>query len=153
MLVTARTVGDYEIFTTFFKKNCVEIHLSQDLIFIGRLGANKDLIGAVAYNAFSGRTCSMHVVGVDNWLSRELLRAAFEYPFITSNMVQLFAPVRGSNERALKFIRHIGFSVLTRIRSGWDDKTDIIILGMHKSQCRWLSKEMHHVKGQLTSAA
>lgn len=146
MLVTATTVGDYGLFVDFFHKYGIDLALSKDLRFLGRVGADKKLIGAVAYNGFNGRTCSMHTAGSGNWVSRQFIRATFEYPFVTNNLVQVFGPVPANNERALKFNRHMGFDVLTRIRGGWDEKVDLIIMGMHKSQCRWLSKEMFREK-------
>jgi hypothetical protein len=153
MVVTARSIADYNLFLDLFKSRGIDITPSKDLKFLGRVGADNQLLGAMAYTGFNGRTCSVHAVGNGNWVSRKFIRAAFEYPFITCNMVQLFGPVPGNNERALKFNRHVGFEVLTRIRYGWDDKTDLVIMGMHKSQCRWLTKEMYHVKGQLAACA
>lgn len=138
MLVTARTVAELPLFLAFMASRGITIPVSDDIRVIGRVSSAGELIGVVLYNGFNGCTCSMHCAGDGNWISREFLRAAFEYPFVTGNMVQIFAPVPGNNLRALKLNRHLGFEVLHRIAHGWEYGVDLVMMGMNKATCRWI---------------
>lgn len=145
MLVTAKSPEDLGLFYHFLKDHGVNLGLSEDLRVLGRM-SNGKLIGVVAYNGFNGRVCSMHIAGDGNWISREFIRATFTYPFITLDLVQVFGPVPADNTRALRLDRHFGFEVLYRVRYGWDHKTDLIMLGMHRSQCRWLKEKTRELQ-------
>jgi len=114
---------------------------TSDFNALGRFNPERKLIGVVGYNGFNGKVCCMHSAGDGNWVSREFLRDAFHYPFVTCDVNHLIGTVAGDNARALKFNKHLGFEVLFRLRNGWSDGVDTIIMGMTKQSCRWLAQE------------
>jgi RimJ/RimL family protein N-acetyltransferase len=140
MIVTAHSQEDFRLFFDFMWARGVNIRASTDLQFLGHVGSDGELIGAVAFNAFDGRTCAIHVAGSNNfWINREFLKATFEYPFNDCDLVEIYGPVPGNNYKAIRLNKHLGFDTLRRVRHGWDKDTDLIIMVMNKSQCRWLN--------------
>lgn len=137
MLLSPETDEHVQFLMEFMRDRGVDLPYSTDLRHICRAEGGR-IIGVVAFNGFNGRTCSIHSAGDGNWISREFLRAAFTYPFETCNIIQIFGMVSDDNERAIKLNRHLGFEVMQRIRHGWDEQHDLVVMGMHRSQCRWL---------------
>lgn len=140
MIVTSNTDKARWALFLFLKERGVELSRSEDFQAIGRINKELAILGVVGYNSFCGSTCAMHVAGIGNWMSRELIRAAFDYPFRQLGMVQIFACTALNNARALRLERRIGFKPLLSIPNGWGAGVGLEILGMHKSECRWLEK-------------
>jgi len=42
------------------------------------------------------------------------------------------------NEKALRFIRHIGFEEVYRIKNGYKKGVDYVVTEMHKDKCRYI---------------
>lgn len=82
----------------------------------------------------------MHVAGIGNWITRELLFAAFDYPFTQCDIEHIIGPVAANNHRALRFNKHLGFEVLHRLRDGFEHGVDLVVMRMARHQCRWLVK-------------
>lgn len=143
MIVHPQNVEQSRFLLVFLAQRGVVLPDSSDLRFIARTNREKQIVGVVAFNAFAGRTCAMHVAGDGNWLSRDFLRASFHYPFVASDCVQIIVTVAGDNSKSLRFCRHIGFEVLYRIADGWRRGVDMVILHMRRSACRWLREEEH----------
>lgn len=140
----------------FLEHRGVRLYKSEDLRYICRVEggvAEGRLVAVVAFNGFSGRTCFIHCAGDGNWITREFLREAFEYAFKTCDCIQIFGTVAGDNLRALKLNKHLGFEVLHRLRHGWDEETDLVFMGMHKTQCRWLTERKDHGREIVDAAA
>lgn len=97
------------------------------------------LIAVVIFNSYSGVDISMHVRAIPGkrWLTREALRAAFRYPFIQLGCRRVTAEVPSRNTAALSFDKALGFQYEGTKRDGTVDD-DIVILGMRRSECRWL---------------
>lgn len=106
---------------------------------IGNLGSARELRGVVGYSGFVGSTCSMHMAGIGRWITRELLWAAFDYPFNQLDMVQVFGYVSAHNAKALKLDKHLGFKPLLVVEGGWGLDVDMHVLTMRKEDCRWLN--------------
>lgn len=104
--------------------------------------------GVVGFDAWNGASCEMHVAGEGNWVTRELLRAVFDYAFGVAGLNVLIGMVPSTNERALRFDRHIGFEEVGRIRDGAPGG-DLVILQLRRENCRYLESE----NGQQTHAA
>jgi hypothetical protein len=134
----------------FLQKANVVTAWSDDFQALGVLNKELALRAVVGYNSFCRRTCSMHVAGHGFWLSREFLFALFDYPFRQLDIVQVFTLTAASNERSLKLQGHVGFKPFAIIPRGWDDKTDLIIKSMIKSDCRWLKRK--HEQKQRSAA-
>lgn len=95
---------------------------------------------AVAYNCFVGRTCCMHVVVQrPEGVTPAVVREAFEFPFLVANCEAVLALVDDENHAALEFDKRLGFVEVARIPHG-GPVSDLIVLRMLRSECRWLRK-------------
>ncbi|SEH89895.1 GNAT family N-acetyltransferase [Paraburkholderia hospita] len=99
-----------------------------------------ELLAVIVFDGFSGSDMNMHVAsdGTRQWLTRELLTAAFAYPFIQCGVRRVTGLVPAKNAAALKFDQHLGFR-----REGYHpcaarNGGDLISLGMLREHCRFL---------------
>jgi RimJ/RimL family protein N-acetyltransferase len=113
-----------------FGTDCVALGLEED----------GELIAGVVFNWYTGPSISMHVAAEPGrrWLNRDFLYRCFAYPFIQLNCHRVTGLVRVDNLDAQRFDEHLGFVREGLIRQGADDKTDFILYGMLKDECRWL---------------
>jgi len=106
------------------------------------LGLEEDgeLIAGVVYNWYTGPSISIHVAAEPGrrWLNRDFLFRVFAYPFLQLNCNRVTGLVRVDNLDAQRFDEHLGFVREGIIRQGAEDKTDFILYGMLKDECRWL---------------
>lgn len=123
----------------FLEKHGVGLKRSEDFQAIGRLSPHKkDLIGVVGYNGFCGKICAMHIAGEGNWISREFIKAAFDYPFNQLGMKAIIAPVAADNAKALRLDQHFGFKEIHRVPDAWADGVDLVFLQLNREDCRYL---------------
>lgn len=104
-----------------------------------------ELVGAVLYDQFNGRSICMHVAsdGSRSWLTREFLSAVFSYPFHQLGVNQIMGLVDSTNTDALAFDKALGFEVECEIADA--GKTgNLVILAMPKGKCRWLNIGARH---------
>lgn len=113
-----------------FGEDCVALGLEED----------GELIAGVVFNWYTGASISMHVAAEPGrrWLNRDFLYRCFAYPFLQLNCNRVTGLVKVNNLDAQRFDEHLGFVKEGVIRQGTDDKTDLILYGMLKSECRWL---------------
>ena len=113
----------------------------RDAYTIG-LERNGELVAVVVFDGFSDVDVNMHIAsdGTRQWMSKELLVAAFAFPFIQLRMNRVTGMVPASNTQALAFDEHIGF-----VREGFHPKAmpndDIVSLGLLRENCRFIPKE------------
>lgn len=141
MIVVANTDAEKWAMFLFLQEHGVKLHRSEDFQAIGRLSrasGEPKLIGVVAYNGFCGNVCSMHIAGDGNWVSREFIKLAFDYPFNQAKVEAVIAPVAADNAKALRFDKHFGFKEIHRVKDGWDSGVDLVYLQLLRSECRWL---------------
>ena len=92
----------------------------------------------IAYTNYQEKSCCMHVASIQNgWISKDLLWAAFDYPFNKLKVKVILALVASTNEEALKLDRHLGFVDKAYIEDAHLDG-DLVILAMRRENCRWL---------------
>ena len=116
-----------------------EDHFGKDCIALG-LEEDGELIAGVVFNWYTGPSISMHVAAEPGrrWLNRDFLFRCFAYPFLQLNCNRVTGLVRVDNLDAQRFDEHLGFVREGVIRQGAEDKTDFILYGMLKDECRWL---------------
>lgn len=149
MIVVAKTDADKWAMLRFLHAHQVHIQRSDDFQAIGRVGSAGNLIGVVAFNNFVGNVCSIHIAGDGNWVSREFIKAVFEYPFKQLSIKALIAPVPDNNYKAMRFDTHFGFKVVHTVKDGWEDGVDLHFLEMRREDCRWLKREEQHELAQV----
>jgi len=113
-----------------FGTDCVALGLEED----------GELIAGVVFNWYTGPSISMHVAAEPGrrWLNRDFLYRCFAYPFLQLKCNRVTGLVRVDNLDAQRFDEHLGFVREGLIRQGADDKTDFVLYGMLKDECRWL---------------
>jgi RimJ/RimL family protein N-acetyltransferase len=105
------------------------------------LEKNGELVAGVVYDHFNGASICMHVAsdGSKKWLNREYLRFCFQYAFDQAKVKKVIGIVPSSNEDALRFDLHLGFSEEARIKNA-HPQGDLILLTMTRQQCRWIKE-------------
>lgn len=92
----------------------------------------------VGFSNIQDKSCCMHNAATsDNWISKDLLWASFDYPFNKLGVKVILAVVSSNNEEALKLNRHLGFVDKAYIEDAHADG-DLVILTMRREDCRWL---------------
>lgn len=137
MILAASTLAQREAMRAFMAEHGVALYRSDDQQLIGRVESGR-LIAVVAYNDFYGSVCTMQIAGEGNWLSRELLKLAFYYPFIQMNLAAVIALVSEDNPRSLRFVKHVGFHEVHRIDDGYKAGVDLIVLKMRREDCKYI---------------
>lgn len=112
------------------------------------LGLERDgaLMAVVVFDTFSATDCNIHIAsdGSARWMSKELLLRTFAYPFTQLGLRRITGLVAARNADALRFDLHLGFVQEGVCRQAAEDGGDIIILGMLRSECRFIPKEARH---------
>ena len=113
----------------------------RDAYTIG-LERDGELVAVVVFDSFSDVDCNMHIAsdGTARWMTKELLLAAFAYPFVQLRLNRVTGMVPAKNADALAFDEHLGF-----VREGYHRKAmpddDIVSLGLLRENCRFIPKE------------
>jgi len=100
-----------------------------------------DSIGVgLAYNNFNGRTCAIHIVVQDKrCLTRQVVREAFDYPFIQCGLTAIVTSIDSKNEESIELARRVGFREVYRVREGGTDG-DLLVMEMRHDECRWIKR-------------
>lgn len=115
---------------------------SSDLRCIASMRDDGTIAAAVGYNCWSELGCWMHVA-FDNphSMSRTIIKAAFEYPFITCGKEAVYGMTPKHIEDGLRMNRKLGFRQIA-------ETVDSLMFEMKADECRWIkSKELegaHH---------
>jgi hypothetical protein len=105
--------------------------------------ANKEnqIEWVIGYTAFIGKTCQMHMVNLKGgYTPKELLKAAFDYPFNQCGIEKTFGLVNSNNEKAMEYDQKLGFKEIMRFDKLHDDGGDIVVFEMNKADCRWIKE-------------
>lgn len=146
MILIPQTLEHHQQALAFMAERGVELCPSDDLRMICHGNKDGEIDAVVAYNGFTHRICSMHVVGDGGkWIDRELLRVCFDYVFNQCNRIAVYGHVASDNAAALKLDTHLGFNEVYRIGDAVKDGVDMVILEMRRENCRWLKdRRLHH---------
>jgi RimJ/RimL family protein N-acetyltransferase len=119
---------------------------SSDLRMIGLMREDGSIAAAVGFNGWQSSSAWMHVAfDSPHSLTRSLLRAAFEYPFVHTGKDAVYAQIDKDNQDALRFVEKIGFREIYRT-------VDCVMFEMLSGECRWI-KEKEYGKRISTAAA
>lgn len=115
--------------------------LPEDTYCIGRL-RGEQLVGVIGFCHHINKSILIHSAGVDGyWVTRDLLRATFQYPFKSLNCNVLIGQVGSNNEDALRFNEHLGFKISCIIEDAHTEG-DLVIMTMYRHECRYLDKPL-----------
>lgn len=142
--MSTRLIIDDERVYRFLRSQGVELPRSADQQGIG-LERDGELVGGVLYERFNGSGIWMHDAGVGRWITKDLLKAAFEYPFIQLGVRNVWGSVESSNEKARRLNEHLGFKQHAVLTGAARDGGDVIIYRMTREECRFLQKDFKNV--------
>ena len=110
---------------------------SSDLRTIAVMRDDGTIAAAVGFNSWTHEGCWMHVAfdGAHS-MTRDLMRAAFKYPFQDCGKSAVYALPHKDNDEALRFIPKMGFKELTRT-------VDCVMFEMKAEDCRWIKEKEH----------
>lgn len=113
----------------------------RDAYSIG-LERDDELVAVVVFDHFSSCDCNMHVAsdGSANWLNKDLLLAAFAYPFVQLGLRRVSGVIPASNDKAIAFNEALGFKREGYCRKSLPDD-DVVITGLMREDCRFITKE------------
>lgn len=102
--------------------------------------------GGVIYSGYTESAIWMHVAGRDEmWITREMLWAAFHYPFVQLGCRRVYAIVEEANHSALNFDLKLGFSVLASLPYLFASGPGLVVF-MDRDACRWLGRQPKTLK-------
>jgi len=140
MILLPQTSEQYGLLARFAKEQA-GMHPSMDARYIGWSSEAK-LCMVVGYNGFVGAVCQMHVAMLSGWhhTPKKMLWACFDYPFNQLKLKRVLGVVNSKNEAAMRYDLHLGFTELYRMEGMHDDGGDLVVLGMNKGDCKWLTE-------------
>jgi L-amino acid N-acyltransferase YncA len=104
------------------------------------------LAGAI-YTQFTGPSVVMHqAVFIEHGLNRDLLWAAFDYPFNQLGVKRIFGLVKETAEKVLAFNYHLGFREVARIEEMYEHDVTCIVMRMDREDCRFLDIKPRTIK-------
>lgn len=100
------------------------------------------ILAGVVYNQYSAANICMHIGAIPgrHWLCPEFLFAAFDYPFRVLGLRRVTGLVPRKNNDARRFDEHLGFILEGCLEEALPED-DLLIFGMLKRNCRWISDE------------
>jgi RimJ/RimL family protein N-acetyltransferase len=72
-------------------------------------------------------------------ITKKFLFSVFWCPFVQFGVRHITCAIEASNERSVRLCAHMGFELEGRLREAAQGGEDIIIMGMLKRECRFLS--------------
>lgn len=101
---------------------------------------NDRVIAGVLFDNYNGASIQMHVAAEPGarWMTRQYLWKCFDYPFRQLQCKLVVGLVAASNHDARRFDEHLGFILKATLEDAHPDG-DLLIYGMTKDQCKWLS--------------
>ena len=101
---------------------------------------NGKIVAVCVYTQYTGTGVMMNIAsdGTKRWMTKQFLRACFEWPFNYLKCRRVTGLVRADQPEVMAFDEHLGFKREGIIREGEEDGTDLILYCMLKSECRWI---------------
>ena len=98
------------------------------------------ICGMVGYDRWQGNSAEMHVA-LDTFSATRALRVpAFDYLFNQAGKQVAIGLIPAHNAKALRFSQTVGFRELARVRDGWAEGDDVVLLELRKDDCRFLRR-------------
>lgn len=141
MIVVPKDQEQWSILAAFMQHHS-HVCAAPDTRFIAWAEDNQ-LKMCVAFNAFLGKTCQIHVAMNDGYhfTPRLMLVACFSFAFDVLRVETLLGVVNSNNKKALRYDLHLGFKEEHRLIGMHDDGGDIVLLSMSRADCKYLKQE------------
>ena len=109
---------------------------------IGWLRDDK-IVAGVLYEDFTGEGGSITAtIAIEPGaiLTRHMIWAMFDYPFLRLKVKKLLALIHSSNHKSRRLVEHLGFRISSGI-TGYYPDGNLIVYEMTADECRWLGEE------------
>lgn len=105
------------------------------------LGLKRDdrFVAGVVYHDRKFHDVHASVVATPGGFTRKYLRAIFHYPFNQLGVNRITVTIKKSNEKSIRLAIRLGFTLEGLIRKGFHDGEDMLIFGLLREECVWLS--------------
>jgi len=101
------------------------------------------IVAIVLFDSFTPVACNVHMAIESPMVLRHgFFESIAHYTFIERNRQRLFGLVPSTNEKALKLNYHLGMKHIATIPNALEDGVHYEVLGLEKSECRWLPERM-----------
>jgi hypothetical protein len=108
--------------------------------------SNGRLLGGCIYDGYTGAAIFIHQAGFDkHWMSRDMLWAAFDYPFNQLKCSKLCGTIPSTNDELLAINKRLGFIVEATIEGAYPGG-DMLVLSMTREQCPWLKLKPRNIR-------
>lgn len=132
-----RVTCENQPFLREFLARTTHAHYPENLMCIGQ-EMDGEIVAVIGYTNFLPNSCEIHVGStIPNWADRNILWAAFDYPFNKLKAKVILGQVCADNKEALKLNRHLGFEIVAEIPYA-HQYGDLVIMAMKREQCRFL---------------
>jgi hypothetical protein len=113
---------------------------------ISSVTSEGNLLGGVIYDGYTGSCIFIHQAGFDkHWMTRDMLWAAFDYPFNQLGCTKLCGTIPSTNAPLLAINLKLGFVVEHALQDGYPDGP-MLLLSMTRDQCRWLKLKPRNIR-------
>lgn len=103
------------------------------------------IVAGVIYSNFRHGNVEMTMASTDpRWATKEVISALLRYPFTQLGCRRVTCLVKATNQPVRAFLCRLGFKEEGISRQVFDDLSDAAILGMLRSECRWIAEEFPH---------
>lgn len=140
MIVKATCQKEWQALMQFLNHHA-HVQPSADMEHIGWV-VEEQLQMVVGLSAFLGSTCQIHVAMEPDFkfTPKEMLRQVFHHAFVTKKRRLILGIVNSRNQAAMVYDTHLGFNEMWRIPRMHDENGDIVVMGMHRYECRFLEE-------------
>ena len=108
--------------------------------FLGSM-VDGTIIGAVAYDDWTGLACTVHMAGDHpGWAGAELMYYGCYYPFVECGCETMLAET--TDPVVLELDKRVGFKV-DFVRDNVRPEGPVFYLSLAKADCRWLKRGLH----------
>lgn len=103
----------------------------------------KELLAACIFDSWSFNSCQIHIYIANPFvLKHGFAEEVFGFAFGSESGREIIIGVTpADNERAIKFIKNIGFEEVARIKDGYKKGVDYVLTQIRKEDCKWISHD------------
>lgn len=104
------------------------------------------LLGGVLFQAYTEESIAIHMAGfTPTWVNRDMLWAAFHYPFEQLKVARVLGQVPEDNTAAIEINLKLGFKEVVRVPGVYRGGA-AVVFSMEKDECRWLKLTPRELK-------
>jgi len=100
------------------------------------------ILGVCVCDTWTYNSVQLHIA-IDNPIvlkNGRLQKEVFDYIFNHSGRGIALGLVPAGNEKAIRFDKKLGFVEIFRIKDGYEEGQDMVVLEMRKEDCRWIKQ-------------